>query len=48
MRFLCRVVGHALPPGLSRHLSIYFTCARCGDCVRGGFLGVYVAKKGKS
>lgn len=41
---LCAVLGHRTMPGVKLSLSLYFTCTRCGDCVRGDFLA---ARKGK-
>jgi hypothetical protein len=34
---VCALLGHALPRGLRRELSIFYNCARCGELVRGGF-----------
>ncbi len=34
-RFLCRLFGHALPPGVTRRFSISFECARCRNVVPG-------------
>lgn len=34
-RFVCALVGHAPPPGVTAAMSIRFHCDRCGQCVAG-------------
>ncbi len=39
---ICALFGHRPARGVTKALSLYFCCARCGDCVRGD-----LAAKGK-